>query len=273
MKFVGVRGPITLEERAGLASRVEVYQCQVCPSRIETYFPRFNHPRTLMTWRKGRCGEWANCFCALAVSAGFRARFILDLTDHVWGEIFSPDQKRWIHCDPCENTFDAPLMYEAGWGKKLSWVFAFETGGYCLDVTRRYSKKWDTEMIQRRLNFHSLQLTRVLRSRAPPSIEPAETEEFSKCVQETLPKRNQGAENGEAQLLKPEEARGRISGSEEWRKARGEFGNDKKEFHARYQALIAQGKSPNEAAIKALREMMEEKAKLQNGSRSCKDVQ
>ena len=41
--------------------------------------------------------------------------------------------------DPCEASFDRPLLYEAGWGKKLSYVIAIGTSGF-VDVSRRYTR-------------------------------------------------------------------------------------------------------------------------------------
>jgi peptide-N4-(N-acetyl-beta-glucosaminyl)asparagine amidase len=101
----------------------------------------------LMETRKGRCGEWANLFCLFSISMGFETRYILDFTDHVWVEFYSDNLKKWVHLDPCENAFDQPLIYEAGWNKKLNYIFAF--GEYELkDVIRRYSRQ--TEVYQRR---------------------------------------------------------------------------------------------------------------------------
>lgn len=256
MKAIGVRGPQTEEEYTGLASRVEVYSCEACNGTV-TPFPRFNHPLALLKHRKGRCGEWANCFATMAIASRFETRFVLDLTDHVWAEVFSPDQQRWIHCDPCENVFDGPLMYESGWNKKLSWVFAFESGGCALDVTRRYSRSFDVDMIKRRLNFHSLMLTRALQNNAP-HVRPSEYDEFKRCSQETLGKLMSKTGSQDANL-KPEETRGRISGDTKWKESRGEAGNDRVRFRERVAGLVAQGMSPTQAAAQALKDMAQRK--------------
>ncbi|KAI3358849.1 hypothetical protein L3Q82_014735, partial [Scortum barcoo] len=105
------------------AQRVENHYCQSC--QLSTRFPRYNNPEKLLETRRGRCGEWANCFTLCCRAMGLEARYIWDSTDHVWTEIYSPYQRRWLHCDSCENTCDKPLLYEVGWGKKLAYILAF----------------------------------------------------------------------------------------------------------------------------------------------------
>lgn len=80
----------------------------------------------------GRCGEFANAFTlvlrALKIPArhggnnydipvhsrchSVRPELVTDWTDHVWTEYYSSNLGRWVHTDPCEKAFDAPLMYE-----------------------------------------------------------------------------------------------------------------------------------------------------------------
>lgn len=80
-------------------------------------------------------------FTLFAVTLGFRTRYVLDYTDHVWTEVWLNNLSRWIHCDSCEAAFDTPLVYEQGWGKKLNFLFGFEVeNGLVVDVMCRYSR-------------------------------------------------------------------------------------------------------------------------------------
>jgi len=221
------------------ASRVELYQCDFC-GRM-TRFPRYNHPGKLLDTRKGRCGEWANAFALCCVSMGWETRYCVDFTDHVWCEVFDPSGGGrggggcWVHCDPCENAYDAPLMYESGWGKKLTYVFGV-THEEITDVTRRYTRKWTREVLPRRTEAPSeewLRLTltilnslrqaslppeRVQQLRVRATIEEAELNALSQEEDES------GEKKENKRMLKPEETIGRISGSQEWKEARGETG-------------------------------------------------
>lgn len=63
--------------------RVEVSNC--CGT--ETKFPRFNDVARLLVTRKGRCGEFANCFTFLCRCLDFDARLVHANFDHVWTEV------------------------------------------------------------------------------------------------------------------------------------------------------------------------------------------
>ncbi|XP_018306019.1 peptide-N(4)-(N-acetyl-beta-glucosaminyl)asparagine amidase [Mycetomoellerius zeteki] len=128
-------------------SRIELYRCQKCNIVVE--FPRYTHPEPLLTLRRGRCGEWANVFTLLCRSLGYDARFICDETDHVWTEIWSASNKKWIHLDPCENIIDKPLMYEKGWQKKLTYIISYSRDEV-QDVTWRYTRDQEAVMKRRR---------------------------------------------------------------------------------------------------------------------------
>ena len=73
----------------------------------------------------------------MCIALGHDARFVHDWTDHVWTEVFINEEQRWVHMDPCENAYDAPKMYERGWGKKLTYCIAISQNEV-VDVTPRY---------------------------------------------------------------------------------------------------------------------------------------
>lgn len=211
----------TAEERAGAAGHTELYECSNC--RGHTRFPRYNDLRKLLTWRKGRCGEWANCFTLCCTAMGFEARYVVDWTDHVWTEVWSDAQGRWLHCDCCEDKCDIPLLYEAGWGKKLTYVLAF-TPTHVFDVTKRYTRKWDEVLTRRNLideNFLQMQIA-AFNEQIAANLDPIklvtlfERLESERAELETpIPTETQGLE-------------GRISGNLEWKIARGEAGPQNK---------------------------------------------
>lgn len=76
-------------------------------------------------------------------------------------QVYSKSLKRWIHCDPCEGTIDAPLMYEKGWGKQLTYVIAF-SNEEVQDVTWRYTTQFSEIRARRKLCGENALLNLIL---------------------------------------------------------------------------------------------------------------
>lgn len=211
----------TNEELKWDAHRVEGHVCDNCGSMMR--FPRYNNPEKLLETREGRCGEWADCFTLLCRSLGYDSRHIMDWTDHVWTEVYSKSAQRWIHCDPCENAFDKPLLYEQGWGKKLSLLVAASCDEV-VDVTWRYSDKPKEVMPRRNSMFRENWLENVLKKMN------AQRQKFFSSEKLAILQNRKIQEIREFVSPKIKSSivyGGRTSGSAAWRTARGEMGSEK----------------------------------------------
>ena len=171
---------------------------------------------------------------------------------------------RYVHADPCEKSLDAPLTYEVGWNKHLSYVFSFSRFGVT-DVIHRYSRKFgSTVCLNRTLCSEKFLKARVAdldkkmqaefsqRRSKEPLFErdgALSLERLSGGIQSFLPsfyfrnKINADISVDEVLLrkycqqrelllnqcmqsgqLSVDELRGRISGDMEWKQSRGEAG-------------------------------------------------
>lgn len=203
------------------ANRVEDYMCTSCGAH--TRFPRYKDPGKLLETRTGRCGEWADCFVLCCRAADFETRLVMDFMDHVWAEVYSDKQQRWLHCDPCENVCDKPLLYEAGWKKRLTHIIAFSYDNI-QDVTWRYSSN-HVELLNRRTSVDENWLVwAICKLRAERFQVLSLSHEAKKQILERTAMEL-------VELLNPsnsstENLSGRTSGSEAWRRARGELGSE-----------------------------------------------
>lgn len=214
--------PYKPEHFQGKAYVIERYKCLKCLASYE--FPRYNDICTLLKERKGRCGEWNNCFIAILRSLDIDVRYLWNAEDHVWCEYYSSKMKRWIHLDSCENSYDKPLLYNEGWRKKMSYVFAISSN-YIIDVSDKYLCKTKPELHLPRDKAPEFHLKTALAYHNASQISILHKEGFmdttSKLVADYYSSHPAKVSESQASTFLPP----RQSGEGEWTKIRGEDGN------------------------------------------------
>lgn len=135
-------------------------------------------------------------------------------------------QNRWVHADPCENSYDNPLLYEIGWGKQLTYVIAVSQDDF-QDVTWRYTQDKNLKaVLSRRLLCDEIWLVAtILRLRRQKQMSLSEARKSILCsrlIQELSEFLSPRPQND----VKDSEMTVRESGSLAWRLARQELGSD-----------------------------------------------
>lgn len=229
----GSRGPPT--PNPDQISQIEIYYCEMCAKEVT--FPRINNPGKLLETRKGRCGEWVNCFILIlkaVLGDEARIRYVWNKEDHVWCEYYSVKLGRYVHLDPCENAFDNPLLYCENWGKQMSWVIGIGED-YVVDLSSKYitaSKQipklsvGNEKVIACNLDHinHAL-LQRYWDQKVKP-LNLSEREKYLKLYHDVILIQNVelNGVNKAVPLKLTTAPRGRQTGSADWTKSRGESG-------------------------------------------------
>lgn len=135
----------------------ELRFCSDCNKSASFFeYSRFHGPLALLDTKAsrnsvmGQCEEFSRAGHAFLAFLGYETRYVLDFTDHVWIEVRIPrgENGTWIHADPSEGVMDNPLMYEKGWGKQLTMIFAF-TPWTVEHVTSRYTDNYAATVARR----------------------------------------------------------------------------------------------------------------------------
>ncbi|KAL8746703.1 MAG: hypothetical protein Q9184_007710 [Pyrenodesmia sp. 2 TL-2023] len=194
---LGMTPPIPDEQARG-AHRVELYRCSDDACRAYERFPRYGDVWALLQTRRGRCGEWANCFSMLCRAVGGRVRWVWNAEDHVWTEVYSEQQRRRYVRDAAKHGLDRNRCPE----EVLVWI---------TDDIKKMRRENIAKEDRRRLVIEDHREEKELRGYVVQAL-------AAQIGQIDLS--GQSPTSGEEQKL-PE----RVSGSRAWREARGEAGN------------------------------------------------
>jgi peptide-N4-(N-acetyl-beta-glucosaminyl)asparagine amidase len=164
--------------------------------------------------------KYAQTFSLFCSCLGYPTRLVVDLTDHVWTEVKIGG--KWLHADTGESSLDKPLLYEAGWGKKLTYCFAVNSREV-VDVTPRYTQQFASVLARRELcsedwlEAHLSSVRRQLESELSPEQAALLHEEHARERLDLF-----GPNSGNVRPIDPEEAVGRRTGDAAWHSQRGE---------------------------------------------------